>query len=357
MSNFFKDKLGITYPIIQAPMVGVSTPDMAAAVSNAGALGSIGIGASTSEQARSVIQATRALTDAPFNVNVFCHQPASLQPEVEAAWLEHLAPRFAEFDKEPPSRLYEIYASFLQSPDTLAMLIEEKPAVVSFHFGMPPRDVIDALRHAGIITLSCITSVIELQQAESAGVDAVVVQGMEAGGHRGVFDPKNGDDELGTLSLLQQVVRETDLPVIAAGGIMDGQGIHTMMQLGACGVQMGTAFILCPESAANDQYRSNLKSESAYHTRITSNISGRPARGLRNRFYEELDDGAPVRPDYPIAYDAGKALVAAAAEKSHSGFTVQWAGQGAPFARELPAADLVEELVKEWRASESESQL
>lgn len=352
MNTFLSERLNMKYPIIQAPMVGVSTPEMAAAVSNAGALGSIGIGASTSEQARSVIQTTRALTSHPFNVNVFCHKPASLQPEIEAAWLEHLAPRFAEFGEKPPTRLCEIYASFLQSPATLAMLVEEKPAVVSFHFGVPTRDVIDALRHVGIITLSCITSVSELQLAEAAGVDAVVAQGMEAGGHRGVFDPKKGDDQLGTLSLLQQVIRATDLPVIAAGGIMDGQGIHAMMELGASGVQMGTAFILCPESAANDQYRSNVKSQSAYHTRITSNISGRPARGLRNRFYEELDDGAPVRPDYPIAYDAGKALVAAAAGKSHPGFTVQWAGQGAPLARELPAADLVEELVKEWQASE-----
>lgn len=349
MNDFFQDSLNIEYPIIQAPMVGVSTPSLAAEVSNAGGLGSIGIGASTVEQARSAIQTTRELTDKPFNVNLFCHQPAIVRPDIEVEWLEYLAPRFSEFDAVPPNELREIYPSFLQSKDMLEMLLEEKPAVVSLHFGLPEGEWVAALQREGITILSCVTSVGELIQAEDVGVDAIVAQGVEAGGHRGVFQPEY-DKELGTLALLQQAVNATDLPVIAAGGIMDGRGIHAMMELGACGVQMGTAFILCPESSANDQYRANLKSEKVYNTRITSNISGRPARGLANRFYDELDIGAPPRPDYPIAYDAGKALTAAASAKGSADFSVQWAGQGAPLARELPAAELVALLVQEWQA-------
>ncbi|MBU3069037.1 nitronate monooxygenase [Aestuariicella sp. G3-2] len=349
MNNFLRYRLNVEHPIIQAPMVGVSTPSLAAAVSNAGALGSIGVGASTAEQARSAIQATRQLTDKPFNVNLFCHQPATARPDIEAQWLEYLASRFLEFDAVPPNQLREIYPSFLQSTDMLEMLVDEKPAVVSFHFGLPQREWVAALQREGITILSCVTSVYELMQAQAVGVDAIVAQGVEAGGHRGVFEPER-DDELGTLALLPQIIRKTDLPVIAAGGIMDGRGIHAMMALGASGVQMGTAFILCPESSANDQYRTNLKSEKAYNTRITSNISGRPARGLANRFYHELDVGAPPRPDYPIAYDAGKALTAAASAKGCFDFAVQWAGQGAPMARELPAEELVALLVSEWQA-------
>lgn len=347
-SDMFCRQLAITYPIIQAPMVGVSTPALAAAVSNAGALGSVGIGASTPAVAREMIRATRALTDRAFNVNVFCHQPASSRPEVERAWLAHLAPRFAEFGAVPPQGLAEIYPSFAQSPEVLQMLLAEKPAVVSCHFGLPPKETVEALQGAGIAVWACVTSARELALAQACGVDAVVAQGVEAGGHRGVFDPWREDDQLGTFALLRQLSREAELPMIASGGIMDGAGIRAAMDLGAVAVQLGTAFILCPESAANAAYRRNLQGSLARRTRITSNISGRPARGLPNRFYGELDRKAPTVPDYPIAYDAGKALSAAASKAGSEDFAVQWAGQGAPLARALPAAELVERLVAEW---------
>lgn len=340
--------LGIKHPIIQAPMVGVSTPALAAAVSNAGALGSIGLGASNAGQARELIQSTRKLTSAPFNVNLFCHRPASPDAACEAAWLKQLAPLFAELDSAPPAQLNESYKSFLASEDVLDVLLAERPAVVSFHFGLPANEWIQALKRVGIVTLACVTSPEEAALAEAAGVDALVAQGVEAGGHRGVFEPGN-DRLIGTFALLPLIARASQLPVIAAGGIMDGQGIAAALALGAGAVQLGTAFILCPESAANAAYRQALGGPRAHQTRISAAISGRPARGMVNRLFTELDAGTP--PDYPIAYDAAKALVAAAAAKGNPDFAVQWAGQGAPLARALPAAELVETLVSEWQAT------
>ncbi|WP_068824669.1 NAD(P)H-dependent flavin oxidoreductase [Pseudomonas sp. BMS12] len=336
--------LGIRHPIIQAPMVGVSTPQLAAAVSNAGGLGSLGVGASTPAQARELIEQTRALSDKPFNINLFCHRPAHADATRESAWLEHLRPLFAEFGAEPPQQLREIYLSFLADPAMLELLLEQRPAVVSFHFGLPPQDWVDALKAAGIRLLACVTSSAEARLAEAVGVDALVAQGIEAGGHRGVFEPERGDAAIGTLALVRVLVRQCRLPVIAAGGIMDGAGIKAALALGAAGVQLGTAFVLCPESAANAAYREALKSERAHATAITSNISGRPARGLSNRLYGDL--GAAL-PDYPIAYDAAKALHAVASAQGCHDFAAQWAGQGAPLARELPAAELLAALVAE----------
>jgi nitronate monooxygenase len=347
-------RLQIRYPIIQAPMAGVSTPELAAAVSNAGGLGSIAFGASTVEQASDMIRKTKALTDRPFNANLFCHAPATPDPTREKAWIEYLSPLFAEFGATPPASLREIYASFVTDDAMLALLLEQKPAVVSFHFGLPAMSWIQRLREAGIFTLASATTPAEAAQCEQAGVDAIVAQGVEAGGHRGVFEPTQGDDEIGTMALTRMLSRQCRIPVIAAGGIMDGQGIAAAMRLGASAVQMGTAFVLCPETAASAAYRSQLKSERAYHTRITAAISGRTARGLANRMYSLLDDAsAPVVPDYPIAYDAAKALHAAASAKGNHEFAAHWAGQGAPLARELPAAELIEQLATEWQQSQA----
>lgn len=340
--------LAIDYPIIQAPMVGVSTPELAAAVSNAGALGSIGIGASSVAQAREMITQTRALTGKPFNVNVFCHAAAKPSLEKEARWLEHLTPAFQSFNVAPPKALSIPYQSFNEDRAMLDMLLSEKSAVVSFHFGLPPKQWIDELKQQGIKTLACATTLQEACLVEAAGIDAVVVQGVEAGGHRGVFEPEKGDLELGVVPLTRLVSAECNIPVIAAGGIMDGQGIQSVMTLGASGAQLGTAFILAQESAANAYYRSLMKSERSLKTRITSAISGRPARGLYNRFQDEVDSpNAPSIPDYPIAYDAGKALAKAASANNDHEFSPLWAGQGAPLAREMSAQHLIEILLKE----------
>ncbi|MBZ9559689.1 MULTISPECIES: nitronate monooxygenase [unclassified Modicisalibacter] len=348
-SNPLTDRLGIQ-PIIQAPMAGVATPELAAAVSNAGGLGSLGIGASSVEQARSMIERTRALTSRPFNVNVFCHTPAVRDAARESAWLAHLAPLFRESGGEPPSGLEEIYRSFLEDEAAFEMLLETRPAVVSFHFGLPSEARIRALREAGIYTLATATNLPEAREIQTRGLDAIVAQGYEAGGHRGCFDPQADDERLSTAVLVRRLVREMALPIVAAGGIMDGQGIRAALALGACAAQLGTAFILCPESAANDGYRSNLKSERAEVTRMTSALSGRPARGILNRLIRHADatPGA-MPPAYPVAYDAAKRLNAAAAGLGHHEFAAHWAGQGAPLARELPAGELVSRLLQEWQ--------
>ena len=338
--------LDIEQPIIQAPMAGISTPAMAAAVSNAGGLGSIGVGAASAATAGEMIAAVRALSNRSLNVNLFCHQPARADAAREAAWLKRLRPEFDRFGAEPPAVLREIYQSFLEDKDMLATLLAARPKVVSFHFGLPPPDWIRAMREAGIVLLGSATNPDEARLAASAGVHAVVAQGYEAGGHRGMFDPDGEDTQLGTIALTRLLVRELDIPVIAAGGIMDGAGIAAVLRLGAGAAQLGTAFVATDESAADEGYRAALFSEAANHTVMTRAISGRPARCLANRF-TALGAGARPNevPSYPIAYDAGKSLHAAAKSTGDFGYGAQWAGQGAPLSRRLSAGRLMAELI------------
>jgi nitronate monooxygenase len=341
-------KLGIDLPIIQAPMAGISTPEMAAAVCNAGGLGSIGVGATDADGTRQMIAAVRSKTDCPFQVNVFCHRPAVANAAREAAWLNRLQHEFARFGAAPPDRLKEVYQTFLTDDAKLKVLLAERPAVVSFHFGLPAGDRIAALRHAGIVLFATATNLNEAKAAAAAGVDAVVAQGYEAGGHRGVFDLTAPDDRLGTIALTRLLVEKLDIPVISAGGIMDGAGIAASLALGAAAAQLGTAFVACPESSADAGYRAALLSSAAQHTIITAAISGRPARCLANRFTAlGLGVEPQMIPDYPIAYDAGKSLHTAAKAKGEFGYGAQWAGQGAPLARALPAAELIVLLQKE----------
>jgi len=345
------DRLGIPLPIIQAPMAGVSTPALAAAVSNAGALGSIAIGASTLAQARDAIEATRGLTARPFQVNVFCHAPARRDPAVETAWIRHMAPLFAEFGADAPAELREIYPSFVADEAMFRLLLDTRPAVVSFHFGLPPREWIVALRDAGIATLATATHVDEALAIEAAGVDAIVAQGIEAGGHRGLFDPERHDERLPMSVLVRLLRARTRLPVIAAGGIMDGHGIRAALDLGAVAAQLGTAFVPCPESAASAAHRAALLGERGGSTRLVAVLSGRLARGFPNRYVEHGEaPGSPRPPDYPVAYDLARQLAAIAARQGHPEFAAQWAGQGAPLARALPAAELVDLLARELRA-------
>ncbi|WP_298399084.1 nitronate monooxygenase [Sphingobium sp.] len=345
------DSLTLSVPIIQAPMAGVSTPEMAAAVSNAGALGSIAVGAIDADAARAMIMAVQARTDQPFNVNLFVHPPAHARPKVERDWVEALRPLFAAYGAQPPAALREIYRSFAADDAMLAVLAETRPAVVSFHFGLPDAARIAMLKQAGCLLLATATCLDEALAAREAGIDAVVAQGHEAGGHRGMFDPDAPDACLGTLALTRLLVERSGLPVIAAGGIMDGQGVRAALNLGAVAAQLGTAFIACPESSADDAYRAALFSPAAHHTTITSVISGRPARCLPNSFTAwEASNEAEI-PDYPIAYDAGKALNQAAKAMGEDGYGAQWAGQGAPLARSLPAAELIAALVAEMQAA------
>ena len=349
----FVARLGLRHPIIQAPMAGTATPALAAAVSHAGGLGSLGIGASTVAQARQLIEQTRALGVGPLNVNVFCHAPAVRDAAREAAWVQHLAPLFRPLGATPPAALAEVYRSFVGDDEAFEMLLQQRPAVVSFHFGLPPRQRIAALQAAGCLTLATATSLDEAAQIEAAGVDAIVAQGIEAGGHRGLFDPAADDQRWSTAVLLRLLRRHTRLPLVAAGGVMDGAGIRAMLELGAAAVQMGTAFVLCPESSASPAYRAQLKDpRRAARTRLTAALSGRPARGLVNRLIEHGEaPGSPPPAAYPLAYDVAKQLHATAAAQGQHEFDAHWAGQGAPLARELPAAELVARLVDEWQAA------
>jgi nitronate monooxygenase len=344
------ERLGVRVPVIQAPMAGVSTPALAAAVSNAGALGSIAAGAADVDETRRMIHETRRLTNGPFNVNLFCHRRPTREPEREARWLAALAPTFRSFDAAPPERLSEVYRTFVGDDAMLAMLLEERPRVVSFHFGAPSPEAIAALRGAGAVLLGSATSLGEARALEERGVDAIVAQGYEAGGHRGVVDPDAPDDRLGTLALTRLLAARCRVPVIAAGGVMDGAGVAASLALGAAAAQLGTAFIGCPESGADAAYRSLLFSEAAAHTTMTRIISGRPARCLANGFTElarTIDEAEA--PAYPLTYAAGKALAAAARARGETRLGAHWAGQGAPLARALPAADLVAALEDERR--------
>jgi nitronate monooxygenase len=346
--NAFCERLGLAYPIIQAPMAGVSTVALAAAVSEAGALGSFATGATP--DAHTVAQQLaelQAATNRPFNVNVFCHQPAPPNPAHDAQWLAYLQPFFAALHSPPPPQLEELYPSFLTNDALLAVLVQARPRVVSFHFGLPTAAQLAALRQAGSLLLACVTSPAEARAAEAAGVDMLVAQGIEAGGHRGTFNQEI-EPGIPALDLTRLLARTSKLPIIAGGGIMTGTDIAGALRAGAVAAQLGTAFVACPESAASAAYRAALLHQPPLPTALTAVISGRPARGIINRFVQEIDQpGRPAVAAYPRAYAAGKALVAAAQQAHEPGFAVQWAGTGAGRARPLPAAELVRTLAAE----------
>lgn len=348
MNRHALETLGIQWPIIQAPMAGTSTPELAAAVSNAGGMGSMGLAAHTVDQAREAIRRCKGLTTAPFNANFFCHRAAVGDVAVDAAWLAYLNPLFNECGIAPPATLDAPYASFNDNPAMLDMLLEERPPIVSFHFGIPSAADIAKLKAAGITLMATATTLPEARAIEAAGLDLIVAQGVEAGGHRGIFDPHDNDLGLTTLALTRLLTTHIERPVIAAGGIMDGPGIRAVLQLGACAAMMGTAFILCPESAASDAYRRVLGSDRARHTRITAVASGRPARGIVNSLHTRIDTrDRPATPAFPMCYSATKALQKAAQAQGNEEFSSHWAGQGALLARAMPAAELVQTLVDE----------
>lgn len=348
MSHDLLSLLDIRHPIIQAPMANISGAALAAAVSEAGGLGSIAVGHMNSQQARAAIAAVREKTARPFHVNVFTHAPAKADPAREAAWLAWLRPHFEQFGAAPPVALTEIYRSFLDDDTMCEMLLEERPAVVSFHFGLPQQEKIDALKAAGIVLFTTATSLDEARQIEAAGIDVIVAQGIEAGGHRGMFDPSALDAALPTYELLQQLHGKVSLPLVAAGGIMDGKHIRTALYHGAGAVQMGSAFIACPESSTPPHHRALIAQGAQLQTELTPVISGRPARGIVNRQFSGVGAaGHPPVPDYPIAYDAAKQLHAAASSKGSQDYSVNWGGTNFAQARALPAAELVATLVAE----------
>ncbi len=350
----FLPRLDVRLPIVQAPMAGISTPALAAEVSNSGGLGSLGIAAMTPHQARAAIEETSRLTSNPFNVNVFCHAPAKPDPVREEAWLRYLSPLFQEFGQKPPDQLQLLYKSFQEDDEMLQLLLDLKPAVVSFHFGLPSAEKIHALHEAGILLLATATNPDEAGQIAAAKLDGIVAQGFEAGGHRGTFRPDLRDECLGAFTLTRLILKNFSLPVITAGGIMDGAGIAAALSMGAEAAQLGTAFVTCAESAADSAYREALAACASLGTVMTRTISGRSARGLSNRFTALGEVSAcPDLPDYPLPYFAGKALHTAAKQRGSSAFAAHWAGQGVAMLRPRPAAELVMLLSEEILQKES----
>jgi nitronate monooxygenase len=283
-------------------------------------------------------------TNRPVNVNVFVHAPPRRDPAREQAWLAALSPLFAELGAEPPVELNEIYRSFDDDDEMLAVLLARRPAVVSFHFGIPRASRIEALKRGGAILLATATTPVEARRIEAAGIDVVITQGHEAGGHQGVFEV-GARDTIGTLALVPQVAAAVEIPVVAAGGIATGAGVVSALALGADGAQMGTAFVSCPESSASDAHRGYLAGGELVETALTSAVSGRPARGIVNRLIEEFRGRDGAAPDYPVAYDAGKAL--AAASGGSPDYAAMWTGQSAALSRALPSGELVDVLCKE----------
>ena len=335
--------LGIELPIIQAPMAGVQGSALAVAVSNAGGLGSLPCAMLSLDAMRNELAAIKAQTDRPFNVNFFCHAPPEPSAEREAAWRATLAPYYKEYgidvDTIPagPGR-----APF--SSEAADVLDEFKPAVVSFHFGLPSAGLLARVRAWGSKILSSATTIEEARWLEAHGVDAIIAQGLEAGGHRGMYLSEDLSTQVGTFALLPQIVREVKLSVIAAGGIADAKGVAAAMALGAAGVQIGTAYLLCPEATTSAVHRAALKSEAARHTALTNLFTGRPARGIVNRIMKELGPISTATPTFPLATSAIAPLRVKAESRGSADFSPLWCGQNASGCKKIPAAELTRAL-------------
>jgi nitronate monooxygenase len=334
--------LGIELPIIQAPMAGVQSSALAAAVSNAGGLGSLPCAMLSLDAMRNEMAAIKTQTDKPFNMNFFCHALPESSTEREAVWRATLAPYYKEYeisvDTIPtgPGR-----APF--SCEAADVLEEFKPAVVSFHFGLPSADLLARVRTWGSKILSSATTLEEARWLEAHRVDAIIAQGLEAGGHRGMFLSEDLSTQVGIFALLPQIVREVKLPVIAAGGIAEAKGVAAAMALGAAGVQVGTAYLLCPEATTSAVHRAALKS-AAHHTALTNLFTGRPARGIVNRIMTELGPISTATPAFPLATSAIAPLRAKAESRGSADFSPLWCGQNASGCKEIPAAELTRAL-------------
>jgi nitronate monooxygenase len=337
------DLLQIDHPIIQAPMVGSCTPALAAAVSNAGGLGSLGCGERTFESIRIGVIALKRATNRPFNLNFFVRPEAKTDPEIFRRTRERLLPWYERLGLgDPPAELPEIGPGF--DRDRLQLILELKPAVVSFHFGVPDAEAISVLKSAGIRLLSTATTVAEAKALQAAGMDAIIAQGWEAGGHRGSHVPRLPADGVGTIALTPQIVDAVSVPVIAAGGIGDGRGIGAAFALGAAGVQIGTAFLSCPEAATDAARRALLRAAIETDTIVTDAFSGRAARTRRSRYAVEMEQKREPIPDFIHMYTLSQPICDGA-DDSDANFHLY--GQAAALNRELPAAELLARLVEE----------
>ena len=329
----------IDLPIIQAPMAGVQGSALAIAVCNAGGLGSLPCAMLSPDAMRTELAAINSGTSRPYNVNFFCHALPQESAEREARWRSALAPYYEELgidlhSIEPlPSRT-PFSSEYLDALETF------RPPVVSFHFGLPSPELVARLKSWGSRIFSSATTVDEALWLEARGVDAIVAQGWEAGGHRGMFLADDLTTQIGTLALVPQIARAVKVPVIAAGGIADARSVAAAKALGAAAVQVGTAYLLCPECTTSTVHRAALKSDAARHTAVTNVFTGRPARGIVNRLIRELGPVSEAAPAFPLAFTAVLPLAATAAKEGRDDFSPMWAGQNVSGCKEVPAAEL-----------------
>ena len=339
----FAGRLGVRWPVVQAPMAGgPTTPALVAAVCEAGGLGSLGAALMAPAAIRQAAAEIRARTSRPFSINLFVLPPADPAPATLAVALARLAPLHAELGLPPPA----LPGSFGESlEEQIDAVLDVAPAMVSTHFGPPPQRLREACRARGIAVVATATTPDEAAALETAGADAVVAQGAEAGGHRGSFLGDTGATGLGTMVLVPAIADRVRIPVIAAGGIMDGRGIRAALALGAAAVQMGTAFLACPEAGTHALHKAALAA--AAGTMTTRGVTGRVARGLPTRLLEVLDADAGRAPDYPVQNALSAPLRAAAARDGRPDLMAMWAGQGHARARAEPAGRLLAEWVRE----------
>jgi nitronate monooxygenase len=337
------EQLGLELPIIQAPLAGVQTSALAIAVSNAGGLGSLPCALLGPDAIRQELSAIRGSTSKPYNVNFFCHTPPAADVERELAWRRTLAPYYEELGID----LDAIAAGPGRAPfddETADLLSEFRPPVVSFHFGLPSAPLLARVKAWRPTILSSATTVEEALWLEAHGVDAIIAQGLEAGGHRGMFLSDDLTTQIGTLALVPQIARAVRIPVVAAGGIADADGVAAALRLGAAAVQIGTSYLLCPEATTTALHRAALGSERARLTAVTNVFTGRPARGIVNRVMSEIGPIAAVAPRFPLAAAALLPLRACAESQGSDHFSPLWSGQNATGCREVPAAALTREL-------------
>jgi nitronate monooxygenase len=331
------------FPILLAPMAGIMDADLAIAVAQGGALGSLPCAMLSVEKAREQVNIIRQRVSAPLNMNFFCHRAAEADPKREAQWKQRLAPYYRELGVDPTTPVNAAN----RAPFDAAMcgLVEElRPEIVSFHFGLPDRALLKRVKAAGCIVISSATIVKEAIWLEENGADAIIAQGAEAGGHRGMFLTDDIAEQPGTFALVPQVVDAVKVPVIAAGGIADGRGIAAAFALGAAGVQIGTAYLRCPESQVTAAARAALARAGDDSTVITNVMTGRPARGVANRAMREVGPISQDAPAFPHAATGLAPLKAAAEKLGKVDFTNLWAGQAVGLGREMPAAELTRAL-------------
>jgi len=347
-SSRLTELLNIEHPIIQAPMAGFTTPEMVAAVSNAGELGSHGCAMISVDRFRSEMHQTIAATNRPVNMNFFVHEPPKNNPEKNQYAVDLIAPLFEEFGLGAVPDIVPNHFPF--DDDMLEAVLETRPAVASFPFGMPEQSAVAALKDAGIIVLSSATAVCEAVDLEQRGCDAIIAQGWEAGGHRGTYLSTEEGARIGTMSLVPQIVDAVSVPVIAAGGIADGRGIAASFALGASGVQIGTAFLTCAESATSIAHKMALLTAHDDDTRITKAFSGRLARGLNNRYVELLAEHQENLPDFPLMNTVTGPLRKHSVAIDSPDFVALYSGQSVTLNRELSAELLLKTLIEEAQA-------